>query len=175
MMCGVRKTWRIKPFTRIKRSDKVYQRAKEKEVLKELDSKSEGRILALDLGEKRVGVAISDPLRLTAQGLSTLIGKTTEDLLLFVENMLKKFQVLEIVLGYPLLMSGGKGDRATLTQQFAKELENRVSIPVILWDERLSSKQAERRLKGSKRRKKEDIDRVSACFILQSYLDSIRD
>ena len=173
-MDGIRKIWKIKPFTRIKGSEKVYRRAKEKEVSRR-ESESEGRILALDLGKKRVGVAISDPLRLTARGLSTLIGKSTEEVLLAIEKTVKKYDVIEIVLGYPLLMSGDEGNMAKFVHQFAEELENRLSIPVILWDERLSSKQAERSLRGNKtRRKKEDIDRISACFILQSYLDSIR-
>ncbi len=175
-MEGVRKTWKIKPFTRIKQSDRVYRRVKNKEATRKLDQESEGRILGLDLGEKRVGVAISDSLRLTVRGLTTLIGKTTEEILLFVENIVKEHNVLEIVLGHPLLMSGDEGDMAKMTRQFGENLKNRVPVPVILWDERLSSKQAERLLRGDKnRRKKEDIDRISACLILQSYLDSITD
>lgn len=173
-MRNVRKTWKVKPFTRIKRSEKVYKRAKEKDRVVELDKESEGRILALDFGEKRVGVAMSDPMKLTAQGLMTLTGMTTEEILASVEDTCRKYNISEIVLGYPLLMSGAEGEMAELVHQFAREIEKRMSIPVILWDERLSSKQAERVLRDNRIfRKKEDIDRVSACLILQSYLDSV--
>ena len=175
MMRDVRKNWKIKPFTRIKESDKVYRRPREKEALREQEQKRQGRILALDLGEKRVGVAISDPLRLTAQGLTTLVEKTTEEIFSFLENLLREHMVLEIVLGYPLLMSGDEGAMAGKVREFAEELKKRVSVPVVLWDERLSSKQAERLLGGTGRGKKEDVDRVSACLILQSYLDSVAD
>lgn len=174
-MHGVRKRWKIKPFTKVKESGKVYKRSREKEVPGGQEQESEGRILALDIGEKRVGVAISDSLRLTAQGLTTLTEKTTAEILLFVEGIAKEHKVLEIVLGYPLLMSGDEGSMAKMVRQLAEKIKNRMSIPVILWDERLSSKQAERVLRGTRRRMKEDIDRISACLVLQSYLDSITD
>jgi len=174
-MRDVRKSWKIKPFTRIKESDKVYKRTREKEAVREQKHRGQGRILALDFGEKRVGVAISDPLRLTAQGLTTLVEKTTEEILSFVGNLRREYTVLEIVLGYPLLMSGEEGPMAGRVREFAEELKKRVFIPVVLWDERLSSKEAEKLLGGTSRGKKEDVDRVSACLILQSYLDSVAD
>jgi putative Holliday junction resolvase len=173
-MGSVRKRWKIKPFSRIKESEKIYRRSSEKETVRKSEGESEGRILALDFGMKRVGVAISDPLRLTAHGLKTLVGKTIPEMLTLVESIVREQHAVEIVVGHPLLMSGAEGDLAEATREFASELERQLSVPVVLWDERLSSREAERILKDRKQhRKKEDIDRISACLILQSYLDKI--
>ena len=171
-----RRTWKIKPYSRVKDSDKRYERPREREAMRRSDENSPHRILGLDFGEKRVGVAISDPLRLTAHGLTTLVGKTTEEIIAFVQRICREKTVAEIVMGYPLLMSGDEGDIAKSARLLAEQIERETSIPVILWDERLSSRQAEKvvRETGSKR-KKEDVDRIAACFILQSYLDSIAD
>jgi putative Holliday junction resolvase len=173
-MRRTRKTWKIKPYSRIKESDKRYDRRRETETMRRSGEESSDRILGLDFGEKRVGVAISDPLKLTAHGLPTLVGKSTEEIIEFVKKVSSTDGVVEIVMGYPLLMSGDEGEIARLARELARRIEMETSIPVILWDERLSSRQAERiaRATGSERRK-EDVDRIAACLILQSYLDSI--
>jgi len=171
MRKGVRRVWKIKPFTRVKASEKVYRRTEKKPVRHEYA----GRILALDFGEKRVGMAISDPLQLTAQGLRTVADKTGMELLSTIRGLIQEYDVIEVVLGYPLLMSGEEGDMARAVRQFAEKLGHRASVPVILWDERLSSKQAEKVIRQSgSSPKKGKVDEISACLILQSYLDSIR-
>jgi len=131
------------------------------------------RILGLDLGQKRVGVAMSDALGITAQGLDTIKRENTDSL----NEIIKEYEVTEIVVGLPLNMDGTEGDSAKDALSFADELKKKYSIPVKMWDERLSSLFVEREMiKGdlSRRKRKSLSDKLAAIVILQNYLDSRR-
>ncbi|NLO98484.1 MAG: Holliday junction resolvase RuvX [Peptococcaceae bacterium] len=131
------------------------------------------RIIGLDLGEKTIGVAISDPLALTAQGI-TVIKRSPKELE-ELERLIKEYEVTEIVIGLPRHMNGNLGDRALITQEFASLLEQTFQLPVTFWDERLSTIGAERVLLEadlSRAKRKKIIDKMAAVFILQGYLDS---
>ncbi|ABI67805.1 Holliday junction resolvase RuvX [Syntrophomonas wolfei] len=132
------------------------------------------RIMGLDLGEKRIGIAFSDPMGWTAQGHSILQRKGLKKDLSYLQELCQEFQVEKIVLGLPLNMNGTMGPKALETQEFARALQEALKIPVDFWDERLSSKSAERVLLEadlSRKRRKELIDKIAAVHILQAYLD----
>jgi putative holliday junction resolvase len=133
------------------------------------------RILALDLGKKRVGLALSDELGITAQGLPTLERRNKRSDFSALAAIVRDNHVRSIVLGLPLHMNGAEGSQADWVRTFAGELEAYVGIPVHLRDERWTSRQAERVLMGSGIRhgdRKAAIDRLSAVILLQDYLDS---
>jgi putative Holliday junction resolvase len=129
-----------------------------------------GRVLAIDPGERRVGLAVSDPLGITAQGLETF-DRRHGDLVAHVEALARDYEITLIVIGNPLSMSGRESEGSTLARALAEALHTRLSLPVELWDERLSSAEAHRVLKGS-RVDKGTVDRLSAVIILQGYLDA---
>lgn len=135
------------------------------------------RIMGLDFGSKTVGVAISDPLLLTAQGITTIHRKGENKLrqtLAQIETLIEEYEVSEIVLGNPKHMNAEEGDRSQLSAEFKEMLMRRTGLPVILWDERLTTVAAERTLiEANVRRehRKEVVDKIAAVFILQSYLD----
>ena len=106
-----------------------------------------GRILAIDYGTRRMGLAVSDPLGITAQGLETLQRKNKRSDFARLERLLREYRVREIVLGNPLRMSGEEGAQSQKVAEFAEELRRRFSIPVHLWDERLTSAEANRLLR----------------------------
>lgn len=137
------------------------------------------RIMGLDFGSKTVGVAVSDPLGLTAQGLET-IKRTSENklrrTLARIEELIAEYQVTAIVLGYPKNMNNTIGERAEKTLEFKEMLERRTGLPVTMWDERLTTVAATRTLiEGGVRRenRKEYVDMIAAEYILQGYLDSL--
>jgi putative pre-16S rRNA nuclease len=133
-----------------------------------------GRILGLDVGSKTIGMAISDPLGITAQGLSTIRRKNKRVDFGELEKVIRLREVREIVVGYPLRMSGVAGTQAEKMQQFAEELRERFKLKVHLWDERLTSAEANRVLRDSEmsiKRRGEVVDRLAAVLILQSWLD----
>jgi putative Holliday junction resolvase len=133
-----------------------------------------GRVLALDVGSKRIGLAISDPLGITAQGLETLQRKNKRTDFEQLKTIVEKYQVREIVVGYPLRMSGEPGTQSAKMADFAEELRQRFSLPVHLWDERLTSAEANRLLRETEmsiRRRGEVVDRMAATLILQSFLE----
>ncbi len=133
------------------------------------------RILALDLGTRRIGLALSDELGFTAQGLETLIRKNKRTDLDALHRLVRERGVNLILVGLPLRMSGEAGTQADWARDFAKMLEHYTGVPVILRDERLTSREAERALRGSgvaQDDRKAAIDRLSASILLQSYLDS---
>jgi len=133
--------------------------------------------MALDVGEARVGVAVSDPLGLTAQPVTTIRRVGIERDLKAVADLARQCEAGAIVVGLPLKLDGGTGPAAASILAFVERLRGAVEIPVVTWDERLSTVQAERALlEGdvSRRRRRETIDRVAAAIILQSYLDSRR-
>ncbi|XJZ26318.1 Holliday junction resolvase RuvX [Bacillota bacterium Lsc_1132] len=135
------------------------------------------RIMGLDVGSKTVGIALSDELGWTAQGLKTL--KIDEENLQFgfneIGEIIKEYQVGQVVIGLPKNMNGTIGPRGEASQQYAAEIERRFSLPVVLWDERLTTMAAERVLLEadlSRKKRKKVIDKMAAVLILQGYLDS---
>ena len=135
------------------------------------------RILGLDFGSKTVGVAISDPLLLTAQGLEIIRrskpGKLRQTLAR-IEAIVKEYDVDTIVLGLPLNMDDTEGERCRLTREFAQMLEKRLGLPVEFWDERLTTVAADEAMEAMeipRQRYKEYVDMIAAMFILQGYLD----
>ena len=137
------------------------------------------RVLGLDYGSKTVGVAVSDPLGLTAQRLETIWRKQENKLrktLAQVEELVKEYEVERIVLGYPKNMNNTVGERAEKALEFKEMLERRIGISVIMWDERLTTVEADRTLieAGVRREnRKQYLDGLAAVFILQGYLDSL--
>lgn len=135
------------------------------------------RILGLDYGAKTVGVAVSDPLGITAQGVETITRKEENKLRKTcsrIEELVRDYEVDRIVLGYPKNMNDTEGERARKTVEFKEMLERRTGLEVILWDERLTTIAAERTLMESgvrREHRKEVIDKVAAGLILQGYLD----
>lgn len=136
------------------------------------------RILGLDYGSKTVGVALSDPMGLTAQPVETIERKEENKLrrtLARIEELVKANEVTEIVLGYPKHMNNTEGRRCEAAAAFKAMVERRTGLPVILWDERMSTVFAERALiEGGVRRehRKTYVDKLAAVYILQGYLDS---
>ena len=138
------------------------------------DIPSAGRILALDVGSKTIGLAVSDALGITAQGLETVRRRNKRKDFEALEKLIRQHGITEIVVGYPLRMSGSAGTQAEKVSAFADELRRRFAIPVHLWDERLTSAQANRLLREtdmSIRRRADVVDRLAAVLILQSFLD----
>src|SRR5690349_7808036 len=134
-----------------------------------------GRILGLDVGARRIGIAISDALGITAQGVSTLERRNRRYDLAALRKLLTEYEVLEIVVGNPLRMSGQTGTQAEKMLDFARQIEKEFSLPVYLWDERLSTAEAHRLLDETgirDSRRKEVIDKMAAVLILQSFLDA---
>ena len=136
------------------------------------------RIMGLDYGSKTIGVAISDPLGLTAQGIEIIRREEENKLrksLRRIEELIKEYQVEEIVLGFPKNMNNTIGERAEKSLQLKETLERRCKLPVIMWDERLTTVEANRTLMESKVRRENRskyVDMIAAVFILQGYLDS---
>jgi len=135
------------------------------------------RIMGLDFGSKTVGVAISDELLLTAQGIEIIRRKEENKLrqtLARIEALIEEYQVEEIVLGYPKNMNNTEGERVELTNEFKEKLERRTGLNVALWDERLTTVAADRFMMEAgirREERKEHVDRIAATFILQGYLD----
>jgi len=137
--------------------------------------RSLGRVLGLDVGSKRIGVAISDLLGITAQGLETIHRQNKRLDFGQLEKVIREHEVTEIVVGYPLRMSGAEGIQAEKMQRFAEELRQHFPGPVHLWDERLSSAQANRLLRETEmsiKRRGQVVDQMAAVLILQSWMDA---
>ena len=136
------------------------------------------RIMGLDFGSRTTGVAVSDPLGITAQGVETIVRKDENKLrqtCARIEELIKEYEIEEIVLGYPKNMNNTAGERAEKTEAFKAMLERRTGKPVILWDERLTTIAAERVLMESgvrRENRKAVVDKIAAVLILQGYLDS---
>ena len=138
---------------------------------------SRGRVLGLDVGAKRIGVAVSDPLGITAQGLETLQRRNKRLDFEALAEIVKKYDVAEIVVGYPLRMSGAESAGTDKMQRFAEELRQRFQLPVHLWDERLTSAQANRLLRETNmsiKRRGAVVDQMAAVLILQNWMDARR-
>lgn len=139
---------------------------------------SAGRILAVDFGLKRVGLAVSDPLQIIARALETLHYQSRKELLRHLVTVIQQNEIVRVVMGLPRHMDGHEGEMAKMVRDLMDELAARVPIPLVAWDERLSSVQAERALRemgrSARHTKRGEVDRLAAVFILQSYLDSLK-
>jgi putative Holliday junction resolvase len=134
------------------------------------------RILALDLGKKRIGLAISDPLGITAQGLPNLVRTNKRADLDALGELIREREVGEVLMGNPINMRGTEGQQSGWVREFAESIETRLGVPVRFWDERLTSVEAERVLRQSGisiEKRAAAVDRLSAVILLQSYLDSL--
>ena len=133
------------------------------------------RVLGLDVGSKTIGMAISDPLGFTAQGLTTVRRKNKRLDFEQLGRIIAGYQVSEIVVGYPLRLSGIEGIQSAKMQLFAEDLRKKFGLPVHLWDERLTSSQANRILRESEisiKKRGEAVDRMAAVLILQSWMEA---
>lgn len=135
------------------------------------------RIMGLDFGSKTVGVAVSDPLLITAQGLEIIRRKEENKLrqtLARIEELITEYEVEEIVLGLPKNMNASEGVRVELTNEFKEKLERRMGLTVTMWDERLTTVAADKAMMeaGIRRENRKDyVDKIAAALILQGYLD----
>ena len=132
------------------------------------------RILAFDVGEKRIGVAISDPLSITAQGLETIEKKSVESVLDKIRSLIGQYDAVKIIIGMPYNINGTKGPAAKSIEEFSSLLKKEMAIDVETVDERLTSRQGERVLLEadiSRKKRKKFIDKIAAQLILQTYLD----
>lgn len=133
------------------------------------------RWLGLDLGRKRIGVALSDPQQVLASGLQVIEGGSRQATLQVISKLVTVHQVGGIVVGLPTRMNGTLGEEAQRAQAFAAQLEAQLRIPVVLWDERLTTVRAERLLReGGKRKRRASTDVAAATILLQDYLDSLK-
>ena len=133
------------------------------------------RVMALDVGTKRIGVAVSDEIGMLAQGRGYISRFSDKKAVEEVRMTAEKEQVRGVVVGFPINMDGTIGERARDARKFAEQVKDATGVPVTLWDERLSTKEAERVMISadvSRKKRKEVIDKVAAQIILQGYLDS---
>jgi putative Holliday junction resolvase len=132
-------------------------------------------VLALDVGARRIGVAVTDPLGITAQGLDTIQRKNKRTDFAQLERVIRQYQVVELVVGYPLRLSGEVGIQAEKMTLFAAELEKHFQVPVHLFDERLTSTEANRVLRESEislEKRAKAVDRMAAVLILQAWIET---
>jgi putative holliday junction resolvase len=135
-----------------------------------------GRVLALDLGKRRIGLAISDELGITAQGLDTLQRTNIREDLNYLSELASDKNVKLILMGHPVHMSGREGRQVEYTKDFAERLAEQTGIPMKFWDERLTSVEAGRVLRSSGisiEKRARAVDKLSAVLLLESYLDSL--
>jgi len=133
------------------------------------------RILGLDYGSKRIGVAVSDELEITARGLTTIIRKNQKNDLDEIAKVIRTYTVEKIVIGYPIKLDGSEGIQCEKISRFAKLLEAKLRLPVIKWDETLTTKEAEDILIQAhvrREKRKRVVDKLAATLILQGYLDN---
>jgi putative Holliday junction resolvase len=134
-----------------------------------------GRVLALDVGSKRIGVAVSDPLGITAQGLETIQRQNKRKDLESLGRLLKEYAVREVVVGLPLRLSGAEGTQSEKMRRFASDLESHFGVTVHLWDERWTSTEANRLLRETElsiAKRGRAVDRMAAVLILQSWMEA---
>ena len=135
------------------------------------------RVLGIDYGDSHIGLAVSDKLLLTAQALGSYRSKSKEEDKKYFKELISKYEIGEIVLGFPLRMDGSQGTRVEKTKEFAAWLKKILKIPIIFWDERLTTREAHQILSRQKikaKRKKTLEDQIAASVILSSYLESKR-
>ena len=135
------------------------------------------RIMALDVGSRTIGIACSDALLMTAQGIETIRRTSLENDFNRLRELISEYVVHELVVGMPKNMNGTKGDRAEKTEEFVEKMKAVIDLPVTFWDERLSTVMAERQLIAadvSRKKRKGVIDKMAAVVILQGYLDRLQ-
>ena len=135
------------------------------------------RIMALDVGSRTIGIACSDALLMTAQGIETIRRTSLENDFKRLRELISEYEVHELVVGMPKNMNGTKGDRAEKTEEFVEKMKAVIDLPVTFWDERLSTVMAERQLIAadvSRKKRKGVIDKMAAVVILQGYLDRLQ-
>jgi putative holliday junction resolvase len=133
------------------------------------------RILGLDVGSKRIGVAVSDPLGITAQGLETIQRQNKRKDMETLGQLLKDYEVREVVVGLPLRLSGAEGTQSGKMRRFASDLESYFDVTVHLWDERWTSTEANRLLREAElsiEKRGRAVDRIAAVLILQSWMEA---
>lgn len=134
------------------------------------------RMMGLDVGDKRIGIALSDPMGWIAQGHSVLHRTTLERDLKHLKDLCVELEIEKLVVGYPRNMNGTVGPRALQTEEFGSKLQDYVNLPLEYWDERMTTMAAERVLLEadvSRRKRRQVIDKIAAVTILQNYLDSL--
>lgn len=135
------------------------------------------RIMSLDVGSRTIGIACSDALLMTAQGIETIRRTSLEKDFNRLQELIAEYEVHELVVGMPKNMNGTKGERAEKTEQFVEKMKEVIDLPVSYWDERLSTVMAERQLIAadvSRKKRKSVIDKMAAVVILQGYLDRLQ-
>ena len=136
-----------------------------------------GRILAIDLGDRRMGLAISDPLRLTAQGLPTVERRNRREDMNYLRSLARRKDVAVIIVGNPINMDGTSGLRSVAANEFASKLEKHLELEVRLWDERLTSVEASRVLREAgvaPEQRAKSVDQVAAVLLLENFLEAQR-
>lgn len=135
------------------------------------------RIMSLDVGSRTIGIACSDALLMTAQGIETIRRTSLEKDFNRLQELIAEYEVHELVVGMPKNMNGTKGERAEKTEEFVEKMKEVIDLPVSYWDERLSTVMAERQLivaDVSRKKRKSVIDKMAAVVILQGYLDRLQ-
>ncbi len=135
------------------------------------------RIMSLDVGSRTIGIACSDALLMTAQGIETIRRTSLEKDFNRLQELIAEYEVHELVVGMPKNMNGTKGERAEKTEEFVNKMKEVINLPVTYWDERLSTVMAERQLIAadvSRKKRKSVIDKMAAVVILQGYLDRLQ-
>ena len=135
------------------------------------------RIMSLDVGSRTIGIACSDALLMTAQGIETIRRTSLEKDFIRLQELIAEYEVHELVVGMPKNMNGTKGERAEKTEEFVEKMKEVIGLPVTYWDERLSTVMAERQLIAadvSRKKRKSVIDKMAAVVILQGYLDRLQ-
>ena len=135
------------------------------------------RIMSLDVGSRTIGIACSDALLMTAQGIETIRRTSLEKDFNRLQELIAEYEVHELVVGMPKNMNGTKGERADKTEEFVEKMKEVIDLPVSYWDERLSTVMAERQLIAadvSRKKRKSVIDKMAAVVILQGYLDRLQ-
>jgi putative Holliday junction resolvase len=133
------------------------------------------RILGIDFGDRSIGLAVSDALHITAQALGRYRRQSKEDDKKYFQELVTRYEIGEVVIGLPLRMDGSPGTRVEKTKKFARWLETALNLPIVFWDERLTTQEALKMLRGQKintRKKKILKDQISASLILSSYLEN---
>ena len=134
-----------------------------------------GKVMAIDLGEKRIGLAVSDALRMVASGYDVIERRSRKEDFARYNDIIRRENITLVVMGLPIPLSGVEGDQAAWVRDYTTELRENIPVPVVFWDESLTTQDAEESLRARGKRNKqieERIDAVAAAFILQDYLDA---
>ncbi len=142
-----------------------------------MGDKNPMRLMGLDIGSHTIGIAISDELKVTAQGVKTIRRRSVEEDLNEISNLISEFKIDKIVVGLPKNMDGTLGKQAKAVFQWIKKFNKRIKLPIVTWDERLTTKEVSKVLLEadlSRKKRKRVIDKLSAVLILQGYLNKVK-